>query len=345
MEQQNLTNATEIILQMRREIEAERRAHEDTVQALEKKLKEFTTASQVTPTQSVAESNVLSRRKALKWPELFDGTRSKFPAWKQEIEDKLDVDKDQVGSWKAQWYGINQCLGEKPKRVVATFYAAGGPLGQYNPEEFLKYLELSYGDPNQASKAAARLRTIKQGERQSFAAFLPTFEQTLAEAGGSDWADAAKLTLLDSAINDNLRRALVSVDLPEDYSSWIQQVIRVSYRLEAISTGPSKWARYQNTGSPSKDTQQDNDGDVQMSGVMAMTTESRKSQRARWVPEEEIQKRRQERRCFRCGASAHMVSGCPYLPAIRPRTTGVASAMFAPLLEEISIGESEEGKE
>jgi hypothetical protein len=86
---------------MRREIEAERRAHEDTVQALEKKLKEFTTASQVTPTQSVAESNVLSRRKALKWPELFDGIRSKFPAWKQEIEDKLDVDKDQVSLWKA----------------------------------------------------------------------------------------------------------------------------------------------------------------------------------------------------------------------------------------------------
>ena len=44
MEQQNLTNAIEIILQMRREIEAERRAHEDTIQALERKLKEFTTA-------------------------------------------------------------------------------------------------------------------------------------------------------------------------------------------------------------------------------------------------------------------------------------------------------------
>jgi hypothetical protein len=82
-----------------------------------------------------------------------------------------------------------------------------------------------------------------------------------------------------------------------------------------------------------------------MSGIIAITTESRKLQQARWVPEEEIQKRRQERRCFRYGTSAYMVSGCPYLPAIRPRTTGVASAMFAPLLEEISIGESEEGKE
>jgi hypothetical protein len=51
---------------MQREIEAERRAHKDTVQALEKKLKEFTTASQVTPIQSVAKSNILSRRKALK---------------------------------------------------------------------------------------------------------------------------------------------------------------------------------------------------------------------------------------------------------------------------------------
>lgn len=332
---------------MRREIEAERRAHQDTVQALEKKVRELTATPQATPTQSVAETNVLSRRKALKWPEPFDGTRSKFPAWKQEIRDKLEVDEDQIGSWKAQWYGINQCLGEKPKRVVATFYAAGGPLGKYNPEDFLNYLELSYGDPNQASKAAMRLRTIKQGERQSFAAFLPTFEQTLAEAGGSNWADAAKLTLLDSALHDNLRRALVSVDLSGEYTTWIQQVMRVSYKLEAISTGPLKWASYQNTGGPPKDTQRDNDGDVRMTGVIAAVTGSRKLQRARWVVEEEIQKRRQEKRCFRCGASAHMVSECPYLPARRPRTTGVASVTLAtsPLLEEVGEEESEEGKE
>ena len=225
MEQQDITNITEIILQMREEMEVERRAHRDTVQALEEKLKELTATSQVTPTQSVAESNVLSRRKALKWPELFDGTRSKFPAWKQEIKDKLEVNKDQIGPWRAQWYGINQCLGEKPRRVVATFYATGGPQGNYNPHDFLNYLELSYSDLNQASKAAMRLRTIKQGKHQSFAVFLLTFEQTLAEAGGSNWADAAKLTLLDSALHDNLRRALVSVDLSGEYTTWIQQVI------------------------------------------------------------------------------------------------------------------------
>lgn len=339
---------TEMLLKMRAEIEDERKAHRDIVQALEEKLKELVVTSQVTPTQLVAESNTLSHgRKALKWPEPFDGTRSKFPAWKQEIRDKLEVDGDLIGSARARWYGINQCLGEKPKRVVATFYAAGGSNLRYDAEEFLKYLELSYGDPNQASKAAMRLRTIKQGERQSFAAFLPTFEQTLAEAGGSNWADAAKLTLLDSALHDTLRRALVAVDLSSDYAEWIRQVMRVSYKLEAISTGSAKWARHPNPSSLPRDTQRDKDGDVRMTGVMAAATGSKKPQRARWVPEEEIQKRRQERRCFRCGASAHIVSECPYLPATRPRATGIACVTLdnSPLLEETGEGESEEEKE
>ncbi|MGH3956956.1 MAG: hypothetical protein ACRDTI_23265, partial [Mycobacterium sp.] len=210
------------ILEMRHEMEAERRAHRDTVRALEEKLLELTATPQETPRQLATESSVPSQqRKALKWPEPFDGTRSKFPAWKQEIKDKLEVDRELIGPLRAQWYGINQCLGDKPRRVVATFYAAGGSQGSYNPDDFLNYLELSYGDPNQASKATMRLRTIKQGERQSFSAFLPTFEQTLAEAGGSNWADAAKLTLLNSALHDNLRRALVAVDLLTSYTEWI----------------------------------------------------------------------------------------------------------------------------
>ena len=206
MEPTNQTiNTIDVILEMRREMEDERRAHRDMVRALEERIMELAATPQETPTQHAAESRVFNlTRKALKWPEPFDGTRSKFRAWKQEIKDKLEVDGELIGSWKAQWYGINQCLGDKPRRVVATFYAAGGPEGDYNPDDFLKYLELSYSDPNHASKAATRLRSIKQGERQSFAAFLPTFEQTLAEAGGSHWADAAKLTLLDSAIHDSL---------------------------------------------------------------------------------------------------------------------------------------------
>ena len=317
------------------------------VRALEERIMELAATPQETPTQHAAESRVFNlTRKALKWPEPFDGTRSKFRAWKQEIKDKLEVDGELIGSWKAQWYGINQCLGDKPRRVVATFYAAGGPEGDYNPDDFLKYLELSYSDPNHASKAATRLRSIKQGERQSFAAFLPTFEQTLAEAGGSHWADAAKLTLLDSAIHDSLRQALITVDLSEVYNTWIQQVMKVSYKLEALSPNPPRWGRNYTPSGPARNNQPDHEGDVQMTGIGATTTVPGKPQRARWVSEEELGKRRQEKRCFCCGASDHKINQCPFLPARRPGATTVNSAGFTvdPLLEETEGEEESEAE-
>jgi hypothetical protein len=278
------------------------------------------------------------QKKALKWPDEFDGNRSKFRGWKQEIEDKLDMDGDLIGPWKAQWYGINQCLGEKPRRVVATFYASGGPQGDHNPEAFLSYLESSYGDPNQASKAATKLRTLKQSDHQTFATFLPTFEQTLAEAGGFSWPDTAKLTMLDSAINDNLRRALVSVDLPDVYSEWVQQVMKVSYKLEALTPRQRTGGRYPAGGSQTQTRaptpQHDAEGDTKMTGVnqTSTTAKNKNKQRARWVSDEEMRKRRQEGRCYRCGANTHHYGKCPYLPPIKP---GVSSASAAKPVPEV----------
>ena len=43
-----------------------------------------------------------------------------------------------------------------------------------------------------------------------------------------------------------------------------------------------------------------------------------KKRRAKWVSQEEMDKRRQEGRCFRCGASGHQRDGCEFLPQRRP---------------------------
>ena len=102
------------------------------------------------------------RRKALPWPKEFDGTRSEFPAWRQQILDKIAIDQDLIGGHRSQWYGINECLGKRPKLVVATYYASGGLDRMYNLADFLTYLGATYGDPDRARKAATKLYTLKQ---------------------------------------------------------------------------------------------------------------------------------------------------------------------------------------
>ena len=59
------------------------------------------------------------------------------------------------------------------------------------------------------------------------------------------------------------------------------------------------------------------------------------NRRAKFVSQEERDRRRMENRCLRCGASSHFIKECPYRPAIppdAPRATGIAHV--EPLLDE-----------
>ncbi len=40
--------------------------------------------------------------------------------------------------------------------------------------------------------------------------------------------------------------------------------------------------------------------------------------RAKWVSKEEIEERRRNRRCFRCGKEGHRIDQCSLLPAQKP---------------------------
>ena len=65
-------------------------------------------------------------------------------------------------------------------------------------------------------------------------------------------------------------------------------------------------------------------------------TAGRAGQRAKWVSEAEIARRRSNNLCLRCGASGHMINRCPYQPARRPSPIRVSPKInhaIEPLLE------------
>ncbi|PHH53895.1 hypothetical protein CFIMG_008092RA00001 [Ceratocystis fimbriata CBS 114723] len=61
-------------------------------------------------------------------------------------------------------------------------------------------------------------------------------------------------------------------------------------------------------------------GGDRMDWTQTYTVHNSKGQhrRAVWVSDEVLAQRRQDRLCFRCGASGHAVSSCPYAPPVRP---------------------------
>lgn len=91
-------------------------------------------------------------------PPKFDGNRRTYTAWVQQMKNKIEIDGRFYDSNKELWYLNNSCLGETPRLVVATYYAAGGPGGLYDPAEFLRYLDRTYLDSDFQAAAAATLK-------------------------------------------------------------------------------------------------------------------------------------------------------------------------------------------
>ena len=104
------------------------------------------------------------------------------------MRQKIEIDHTIIGDGSngAIWYQINARLSSKMQTIVSTFYKLGGPLQAHDPVAFMTYLDQTFGNLKEKEHAQALLRTLKQREHQQFGSFLPTFESTLADAGGGD---------------------------------------------------------------------------------------------------------------------------------------------------------------
>ncbi|KAF5521138.1 hypothetical protein CGCA056_v007602 [Colletotrichum aenigma] len=237
------------------------------------------------------------------------------------MRDKIELDARYISSNADIWYFINSCLDSGPQQVVATFYAAGGPGGQKDSVEFLKYLDRTYKDLNIDLQAATTLRTLRQRDDQSLSSFLPWFERTLAEAGGADWADKAKIAFLEGALSTRLKRGLIYIELPkDDYHRWLLKVQDFAIKLESLPQQAHKGTPpYSKAPQPG---QQDADGDMAMSGVSRAKGKERarpRRQRSSSSSSEDLQQPKKDSRCcYNCNQISHIAIWCPRRKPLSP---------------------------
>jgi hypothetical protein len=256
-------------------------------------------------------------------PSKFTGVRNTFRAWLLEMKNKLMVDGRAIGGHREQFAYVYSRLERTPQNMTIAFVERGGKDGTHNPDQYLAYLDECYGDPNAQARAIDRLRTIRQKEDESFAAFLPKFEREMADSGGGEWVDAVQVNYLEGALNHKLRERLISIsDIPRDYVGFVRIVQTISSRLDSLELS-TKWSRRRRSPGqltpttttdtmdwePTKVNRTAHQGDDQLRG-----------KRAKWVDQAEMDKRRRERRCFRCGRSECRVDKCPLQPPRRPDT-------------------------
>lgn len=262
----------------------------------------------ITEADTRTPGEMVVRRKPLPDPPKFTGIRKEYAAWSQQMRSKISLDAYFYPDRRSVWYLINACLGTGPQQVVSTFYAAGGPGGSYDSAAFMEYLDRTYKDSNLQSRAANNLRTLRQGESQSLASFLPKFEQALADSGGAAWPDSAKITYLEGALNSRLQHSLVAADLPDDYHGWLRKVQDVAGRLQRVTSAHRGNAV--TTSVTSQEPLRDQDGDQPITGVNRINKAAKK-QRLRNDSVSSTETYTETRMCFGCGKKGHLRRNCP----------------------------------
>lgn len=208
------------------------------------------------------------------------------------------------------WYAYSRLSGRAAEQMQ-PWGSIFADSKQFTVNKFFEQMQSAFQDPELPRRAVAKLGSMRQG-KQPLPEFIPEFDRTLLEAKAGDWHDAVKINYLRKGLSQELVNALIFVDEPEEYTAFCSKSKLLDQKREAArSTGyphPILTNAQRSTG-PAKVT---NDWEPALSQL--------RQRRAKWVGDEEIAKRRRERRCVRCGVSGHFIRDCIFQPARRPNT-------------------------
>lgn len=340
-----------------------------TIEAMRARMAEMERELQSTrPTQRTPPRNepTTSATDPLKRPrpkigdiEPYDNTdRSLYPQFISKLRAKLNIDKEAIGNaYDRTWYTFSRLMGSAAAQVLPWMDHYAGDMDivtEQTLKNLLDHLDFTFKDRNLRERAVRALGNLKQANRP-LATLLNEFSRLLMEAGGHNWNDEVKRSYLDNALNHEMHDRLVTVEKKENFLEYVVQLQLIADRMEKnASQQHSNLNRRVNRSNPPNF----NTNPVILTPPPAVPqsdqmdweptiSRHRSRQTAKWVSNEEINARKQQNLCIRCGASGHFISRCPYNA---PRRTNVSRTQVAPKLEDsegdegVTMG-SQSGKE
>jgi hypothetical protein len=280
------------------------------------------------------------------------------------MEGKIEEDAPAIGSLKAQLRYIFMRLEGGAKTNVTMFYEMQLGQDSPNPYQLIERLELLYRECNRKQKAIQNLHSIHQQEDETFITFYPCFEKEIANANAEGWDDDAKISYLRNALSNKMRDCLVGLSGSDTdtYAGFAQRCVDVSRDIElygqwtkkrgAANSYTAGHARvptpmtmpdvnvtarinYENMmkWEPTQPTTTQVNafglrGKDNTNGYFSKRPEDREflGKQAKWVNQEEIDARRQDQRCLRCGCNNCRIATCPLAAAVRPKHMSVLTA-------------------
>lgn len=274
-----------------------------------------TPESSTSPVVEVVREPEAGRQKA-KLPELaeFSGKRTEFRPWLTQVRAKLAVDKEKETEIVRFWYIHSRLRGDALSQT-SSWVDSVQSTSEMTTEGLIGQLRAAYDDVDTAERASRKLSQMKQ-EGKTFSVFLAEFDRTLLDAGGRTWTDQVKRTFLSNCLSYELRNALVATPIPPTYKEYCTLLHTVSTNLEGLrrQKGQAKGlstASYEAEPSSAADPM-----DWEPAVRAAAAT---RPQRAQWVSQDILDKRRETGACLRCGTKGHFVRECALGRASPPK--------------------------
>jgi hypothetical protein len=271
-------------------------------------------------------------------PEPYDHTKPElFPQFESKLQAKLVIDAEAIGGpFEQLWYAFG-CLKDNAAARIHPWMQVYGKdrfkVSEGTLNLFFDELQFAFQDAQLQQKALVRLNTLRQG-RRDFREFLGEFEQLLLEAGGHQWDNNVKRGYLDAAINQDMRKALISIDKKAEFTAYCRQLQEIAIRIEECNRIDNARAPRKAkatvplphpTTAPAADP---------MDWVPAGAELNPMKPRAKWVSAEDYKKRKKDKRCLRCGATGHQIKDCPYRGAVPPKPRVAAVKAHEPELDK-----------
>ena len=294
-------------------------------------------------------------------PEQYDGEdMNAFPQFESKLYAKLQVDEAALGGpFERLWYAFGRLKGKAAQRLHPWMETNGKDRDRITDNtirEFFEQMRFFFADVHRRVKANERLHNLYQGKKP-FNEYLGEFEQLLLEAGGSTWEDVIKCGFLTNGLNIEMRQSIVSLQAAKTFVEYCRQLQKISdglAEIDRIQRGrkgrgrPFTQQYPRAAGAPDDVPIRQGPRDAEaMDWAPAGAELNNLQRRAKWVPQDEIEKRRKERRCVRCGDPSHYQNRCPYRAPRRPpaKISAMRSRSELPELEADSSSEPETGKE
>lgn len=283
-----------------------------------------------------------------------EGTHKEYLRWKTQVQTKLWGDREAYPTADLKAHYIISRTGGKAFDDLSTYVSSKMAKNEtIEPKEVWASLDTFFIDPAAKQKALEYIRNAKQGTT-NFGVHLQDFNLKLNEAGLGNAADEQKIDLLRNTLNLRILKAQAGYQpaKKESYDDFATRTRNTWENLQAadrVGQGKASHTTFRDVvqGTAPVVAPAGEPMDWQSTTVAVAATNPRtNTPREFWGKPEEVQRRRQEGLCLRCGKANHRVKECRVKLTV-PNVPGRPPVRVAAMASQAQDEESsdEEGKE